>query len=76
MLARVAMVKIPDEKNQINPMIDAFLRKAREFAERLPSVLTVSRLIASRRPTTAKLERKLRYFESVSSTSSDTTISL
>jgi hypothetical protein len=76
MLARVAIMKVKDEKNQINPMIDAFLRKAREFAERLPSLLTVSRLIASKRPTTAKLERKLRYFESVSSTSSNTTISL
>jgi hypothetical protein len=57
-------------------MSDAFLRKAKEFAESFPSVLTVKRLIASRRPTKAKLERKLRYFESVSSTSSDTTISL
>jgi hypothetical protein len=57
-------------------MSDAFLRKTKEFAERFPSVLTVRRLIASRRPTKAKLERKVTYFESVSRTSSDMTISL
>jgi hypothetical protein len=57
-------------------MSDAFLLKANEFVERLPSVLTVRTLIASKRPTKAKLDRKVRYFESVSSTSSDMTTSL
>jgi hypothetical protein len=57
-------------------MSDAFLLKAKEFAERLPSILSVRTLIASKRPTKAKLDRKLRYFESVSRTSSDMTISL
>jgi hypothetical protein len=57
-------------------MSDAFLLKAKEFSERLPSVLTVRRLIASKRPTKAKLDRKLKYFENVRSTSSDMTISL
>jgi hypothetical protein len=72
----VAIMKVSDEKNQINPMSDAFLLKAKELAEKFPSVLTVRRLIASNRPTKAKLDRKLRYFESVSSTSSSMTISL
>jgi hypothetical protein len=67
---------VRDVRNQINPMSDAFLLKASEFAERLPSVLTVRRLIASKRPTKARLDRKVRYLESVRSTSSDMTISL
>jgi hypothetical protein len=76
MSARVAIMKVSDAKNQINPMSDAFLLKASEFAERLPSVLTVRTLIASKSPTKAKLDRKVKYLESVSSTSSDMTISL
>jgi len=57
-------------------MRDAFLLKARELAERFPSLLTVRRLNASKRPTKAKLDRKVKYFETVSSTSSDMTTSL
>jgi hypothetical protein len=72
----VATKKIKDERNQINPMMDAFLLRASEFLERFPSTLTVRILIASNRPTKAKLDVKVRYFEIVSSTSSDMTISL
>jgi hypothetical protein len=57
-------------------MSDAFLLNVKEFAERLPSVLSVRTLIASKSPTKAKLDTKVRYFEIVSSASSDMTISL
>jgi hypothetical protein len=76
MSARVDTKKMRDERNQINPISDAFLLKANEFVERLPSVLSVRTLIASSKPTNAKLERKVRYFENVSRTSSGMTISL
>jgi hypothetical protein len=72
----VAIRKVPDERNQINPMSDAFRRRAREFVERLPSLLCVRTLIESNKPTKAKLDKKVRYLEIVSSNSSDMTISL
>jgi hypothetical protein len=57
-------------------MRDAFLLKARELAARFPLLLRVRTLNASKRPTKAKLDRKVKYFETVSSTSSDMTTSL